>query len=65
MLDGMPDGNFAAEDATAQAAHFSGSRTHRRIPHAGHHLPQEQPNEFASAVIDVAALARAGRRPAA
>ncbi|WP_240666012.1 alpha/beta fold hydrolase [Agromyces sp. LHK192] len=64
-LDGMADGNFPAQDAAVQAAHFTGTRTHRLIPHAGHNLPQERPDEFASAIIDVAALGRVSRRPEA
>jgi pimeloyl-ACP methyl ester carboxylesterase len=53
-LDGQADGNFAATDGTAQAAHFTGPRSHRQVPNAGHNLPQETPQAFAQAVLDLA-----------
>ena len=56
-LDGLADGNFPATDAAASAAHFTGPRVHRQIPHAGHNLPQESPGVFAAAVVEVAKLA--------
>lgn len=56
-LDGMADGNFPATDGAASAAHFTGPRVHRQVPHAGHNLPQEAPDAFAQAVIDVGTLA--------
>lgn len=56
-LDGLADGNFPAMPATAQAGHFTGPRVHRHVSNAGHDLPQEAPEVFADAVIDVARLA--------
>lgn len=56
-LDGLADGNFPATDAAASAAHFTGPRVHRHVPHGGHNLPQEAPEAFAAAVIEVAELA--------
>ncbi|MFB2599205.1 alpha/beta fold hydrolase [Herbiconiux sp. P17] len=56
-LDGLADGNFPATDGTPSAPHFTGPREHRQVPHAGHNLPQETPEAFAQAVIDVIALA--------
>lgn len=53
-LDGTADGNFPPTDGTPQAHLFTGAREHRRIPHAGHHLPAEAPHAFAQAVADVA-----------
>ncbi|WP_237682555.1 alpha/beta fold hydrolase [Microbacterium sp. B19(2022)] len=53
-LDGEADGNFPATDGTPQAHLFTGPREHRRVPHAGHHLPAEAPHAFAQAVADVA-----------
>ncbi|WP_343240737.1 MULTISPECIES: alpha/beta hydrolase [unclassified Streptomyces] len=53
-LDGEADGNFPATDGSASAGHFTGPRTHRRVPHAGHNLPQESPAAFAAAVLDLA-----------
>jgi len=53
-LDGQEDGYLPATDGTAQAAHFTGPRTHRQVPDAGHNLPQEAPQAFAQAVLDLA-----------
>ncbi|WP_329374840.1 alpha/beta fold hydrolase [Streptomyces sp. NBC_01483] len=60
-LDGEADGNFSATDGSASAAHFTGPRTHLRVPHAGHNLPQENPAAFTAAVLDLATPARAAR----
>ena len=56
-LDGLADGNFPATDGSAAAAHFTGPRVHRQVPHAGHNLPQEQPAAFATAVTELRDLA--------
>lgn len=52
-LDGDSDGVAPATDGKAYAARFSGRRAHRVIKGVGHNLPQEAPQEFAQAVIDV------------
>jgi pimeloyl-ACP methyl ester carboxylesterase len=52
-LDGDSDGVAPATDGTAYARMFSGKRTHRIINGAGHNVPQEAPQAFAQAVIDV------------
>jgi pimeloyl-ACP methyl ester carboxylesterase len=52
-LDGDADGVAPPTDGTAQAAKFSGPRTHRVIPRAGHNLPQEEPEAFAAAVMEL------------
>jgi pimeloyl-ACP methyl ester carboxylesterase len=52
-LDGDADGVVPATDGTAAAAKFTGRRTHRVIPHAGHNLPQEEPEAFAAAVMEL------------
>ena len=52
-LDGAADGVVPATDGTASAAKFTGRRTHRVIPHAGHNLPQEVPDAFAAAVMEL------------
>jgi pimeloyl-ACP methyl ester carboxylesterase len=52
-LDGLADGNFPATDGRASAAHFSGPRIHHQVPGAGHNLPQESPDVFADAVLEV------------
>jgi pimeloyl-ACP methyl ester carboxylesterase len=56
-LDGEADGNYPASDGSATAAKFRGPRVHRRVPDAGHNLPQEAPSAFADAVME---LMRAG-----
>lgn len=52
-LDGDADGVAPATDGTAAAAKFTGPRTHHIIPRAGHNLPQEAPEAFASAVMEL------------
>ena len=52
-LDGAGDGVAPANDGTATAAKFTGPRTHRVIPRAGHNLPQEEPEAFAGAVMEL------------
>jgi pimeloyl-ACP methyl ester carboxylesterase len=52
-LDGEGDGVAPATDGKASAAKFTGSRIHRRIPRAGHNLPQEEPEAFAAAVLEL------------
>jgi len=52
-LDGDADGVVHATDGTAQAAKFKGPRTHRVIPRAGHNLPQEEPDAFVAAVMEL------------
>jgi pimeloyl-ACP methyl ester carboxylesterase len=54
-LDGDSDGVAPASDGTSYAAKFSGKRTHRVVSDVGHNLPQEAPQAFADAVIDVSA----------
>jgi pimeloyl-ACP methyl ester carboxylesterase len=58
-LDGDADGVVPATDGTAQAGKFTGPRRHRIVPHAGHNLPQEEPEAFATAVLEVIELSRA------
>jgi pimeloyl-ACP methyl ester carboxylesterase len=52
-LDGDADGVTPATDGTASAANFTGRRTHHVIPRAGHNLPQEEPEAFARAVMEL------------
>lgn len=52
-LDGDADGVAPATDGTATAAKFTSSRVHRVIPRAGHNLPQEEPEAFAAAVMEL------------
>lgn len=52
-LDGDADGVAPATDGTAQSARFTGPRRHRVAPRAGHNLPQEEPEAFAAAVLEL------------
>jgi pimeloyl-ACP methyl ester carboxylesterase len=52
-LDGEGDGVAPATDGKASAAKFTGRRVHRKIPRAGHNLPQEEPEAFAAAVMEL------------
>jgi pimeloyl-ACP methyl ester carboxylesterase len=52
-LDGLADGNFPATDGSTSARHFTGPRVHHQVPNAGHNLPQEAPDVFASAVLEL------------
>jgi pimeloyl-ACP methyl ester carboxylesterase len=56
-LDGLADGNFPATDGTPSAVHFTGPRHHHQVPLAGHNLPQEAPEAFAAAVLQVRSMA--------
>ncbi|MFD0021635.1 alpha/beta fold hydrolase [Streptomyces sp. NPDC058382] len=55
-LDGQADGVTPWTDGTSSASHFTGPRVHHVVPGAGHNLPQERPDAFTSAVLEVAAL---------
>ncbi|QWG18019.1 alpha/beta hydrolase [Bradyrhizobium sediminis] len=52
-LDGEGDGVAPATDGSASAAKFTGPRSHRVISRAGHNLPQEEPEAFAAAVMEL------------
>jgi pimeloyl-ACP methyl ester carboxylesterase len=52
-LDGAGDGVAPATDGTASAPKFTSRRSHRVIPRAGHNLPQEEPEAFAAAVMEL------------
>ncbi len=55
-LDGLADGNFPATDGSPSARHFTGPRVHHQVPNAGHNLPQEAPDPFANAILELAHL---------
>jgi pimeloyl-ACP methyl ester carboxylesterase len=57
-LDGEADGVIAATDGKSTAARFDSNRRHRTVPNVGHNLPQEAPQAFADAVMDLVAAAR-------
>jgi pimeloyl-ACP methyl ester carboxylesterase len=52
-LDGEADGVAPATDGSASAARFTGRRVHRVIRRAGHNLPQEAPEAFVAAVMEL------------
>jgi pimeloyl-ACP methyl ester carboxylesterase len=52
-LDGDADGVLPASDGRASAAKFRGRRVHRVVPGAGHNVPQEAPEAFAAAVMEL------------
>jgi pimeloyl-ACP methyl ester carboxylesterase len=52
-MDGADDGVIAPTDGAASAGKFTGRRAHRIIPRAGHNLPQEAPEAFAAAVMEL------------
>lgn len=52
-LDGDADGVNPATDGAAHATKFSRRLAHHIIPQAGHNPPQEEPEAFAAAVMEV------------
>jgi pimeloyl-ACP methyl ester carboxylesterase len=52
-LDGAGDGVAPTTDGTASSAKFTARRAHRVVPRAGHNLPQEAPEAFAAAVMEL------------
>ena len=52
-LDGDKDGVVAAGDGSASAAKFTARRIHRAVKGAGHNVPQEAPEAFAAAVMEL------------
>jgi pimeloyl-ACP methyl ester carboxylesterase len=52
-LDGDSDGVIPASDGKASAPRFKGPRTHHIVPGAGHNLPQEAPEAFAGAILEL------------
>jgi pimeloyl-ACP methyl ester carboxylesterase len=52
-LDGDSDGVLPASDGRASASKFTGRRIHHVVPGAGHNVPQEAPDAFAAAVMEL------------
>ena len=52
-FDGRDDGVRPPAQAEAAAHRFTGPRSHRIVPGAGHNLPQEKPQLFAQAVLEL------------
>ena len=63
-FDGVDDGVRPPAATAAHARYFTGPRSHRIVPGAGHNLPQEMPQVFADAVLELvagSALSQAGK----
>jgi pimeloyl-ACP methyl ester carboxylesterase len=52
-FDGADDGVRKPASAQASAHNFTGSRSHRVVPGVGHNMPQEVPEVFAAAVLEL------------
>ena len=52
-FDGADDGVRPPALASVHAARFTGAREHHVVPGAGHNLPQEKPEVFAQAVLQL------------
>ncbi len=60
-FDGADDGVRPPADATEHGGRFSASRSHRLVAGVGHNMPQETPQVFADAVLELVEGVRAGR----
>jgi pimeloyl-ACP methyl ester carboxylesterase len=56
-LEGDADGVTPQGGGQASPKQFTGRHENRVVPNAGHNLPQEAPEAFASAILDVNAWA--------
>ena len=54
-FDGADDGVRPVAPAAQHASHFTGPRSHRVVPGVGHNMPQEVPQVFADAVLELVA----------
>jgi pimeloyl-ACP methyl ester carboxylesterase len=52
-LDGDKDGVLPASDGSASASKFTGRRIHRVVRGAGHNVPQESPEAFTAAIMEL------------
>ena len=52
-FDGLDDGVRPPADAAQHGARFTGPRQHRWVPGVGHNMPQEVPQVFADAVMEL------------
>ena len=55
-FDGADDGVRPPSAARAHGHRFTGSRSHRGVPGVGHNMPQESPDLFAQAALELVAL---------
>jgi len=54
-FDGFDDGVRPPAAASQHERHFTGPRSHRIVPGVGHNMPQEVPQVFADAVLELVA----------
>lgn len=59
-FDGVDDGVRPPAEASAHARQFRGPRSHRLVPGVGHNMPQEVPQLFADAVLELVRQHRPG-----
>ena len=52
-FDGLDDGVRPPAHASQHAARFTGPRSHRHVAGVGHNLPQERPDIFVAAVMEL------------
>ncbi len=52
-IDGAGDGVMTLGGSAGHQHHFNGPYAHRVLPLVGHNLPQEAPEAFASAVLEL------------
>ena len=52
-FDGADDGVMSPSGTAHHAHHFIGPHTHRTVPGVGHNMPQEAPQVFADAVLEL------------
>ena len=57
-FDGADDGVMPVGGTAAHAPRFTGPHQHRVVPGAGHNLPQEKPQHFADAVLELVTSSR-------
>jgi pimeloyl-ACP methyl ester carboxylesterase len=55
-FDGADDGVRGPSTVEASAKRFAGTRSHRVVPGVGHNMPQEVPEVFAQAVLELIKL---------
>ncbi|MGJ7581254.1 alpha/beta fold hydrolase [Variovorax sp. RHLX14] len=53
-FDGADDGVMSTAGSADHAHHFTGPHTHRTLSGVGHNMPQEAPQAFANAVLELA-----------
>ncbi|OYY96630.1 MAG: alpha/beta hydrolase [Polaromonas sp. 28-63-22] len=56
-FDGADDGVRPPASAAQHARQFTGPRAHRVVPGVGHNMPQEVPQVFADAILELVAFA--------